>query len=227
MKIETYKEINTTTDENGNTSTTTVEKTSKMEQSTEPDYIKVYTDMWCSYNRIPLKWRELFLQLAIRMSYANTSTPAESQTVVLYGLITDTITKACGWTDKRTTRQGIKALCDCGAIRRIARATYQINPSYAGRGQWKYNPRLASGGIEDLVTTFRFKDHTVDTRIVWADDGKDSPINQSMREGLGAQPKDQAMLKQTKTAPAPIPPAPAKETGIPESDEIPELAGIM
>ncbi len=63
---------------------------------------------------------------------------------------------------------GLKALCDCGAIRKVNRGVYQINPSYAGRGTWKYNPSLKQGGIEKLVATFNFTEGTVDTNAVWA-----------------------------------------------------------
>lgn len=163
----------TTTKElaDGTIETFTEEEVTNIGRSTEPDYIKLYTRMWCEFNGIPAKWRELFMQLVVHMSYAIKTDLKRSQTVVVYGGITEAICEACGWKDKSTLRKGLKALCDCGAIRRTEfRATYQINPNYAGRGAWKYNPRDNSGGVEDLVATFHFKAGTVDTRVLWADE---------------------------------------------------------
>ena len=68
---------------------------------------------------------------------------------------------------------------------------------YQGRGEWKYNPRLERGGIEDLVVSFNFKDKSVDTKIVWADDGEDTPMNEAYRQGMGVSAKQETILKST------------------------------
>ena len=94
-------------------------------------------------------------------------------------------------------QRGIKVLCKCNAIRKINRGVYQVNPQYAGKGEWKYNPQLDRGGIEDLIATFNFKDKKVETEIVWADDGTASAINQMYRDGLGVDPSDKTVLKST------------------------------
>ena len=195
MSIFTKQEITTEIDEEGNEKTTIKETSAKIERSSEPDYIKIYTDMWCEFNQIPQRWRELFLQLAIRMSYANSNDLENSQTVVVYGMISKSITEACGWKDKSNLRRGLKALCDCGAIKNVGRATYQINPSYASKGSWKYNPKLANGGVEDLIAVFKFKDKSIKTDIIWADDGQDNKFNDMYREGLSVERNDETILK--------------------------------
>ena len=80
-KISEFKEVKTFEDSEGNITTSTVERTSKIKRSEEPDYIKLYTQTWCEFNQIPLRLRDLFLELAIRMSYADSTSPEESQVV--------------------------------------------------------------------------------------------------------------------------------------------------
>lgn len=195
--ISTKVETQTHEDAEGNITTTTKETSISIQRNQEPDYIKLYTKMWCEFNCIPARWQQLFLELAIRMNYTNTHDLEHSQIVIVYGSQSDDIVKACGWADKSTLRKGLKALCDCNAIRKVRRAEYQINPNYAGRGEWKYNARLKRGGVEDLVATFNFKKGTVSTSILWSDDGEDTATNTMMRDGLGVRPSEETVLKTT------------------------------
>lgn len=192
-KIFTNVEQVTTIDEQGNSTISTKETTSKLEVSTEPDFIKIYTRMWCEFNDIPMQYRELFFQLAIRMSYCDKADLEHSQTVITYGSVKKSIQAALNWGDAMFYR-GMQALCNCGAIRKLSRSEYQINPNYAGRGSWKYNPRTANGGVEDLVATFNFKQGTVKTDVVWADDGTDNPMNDMYRTGMGVKASDRTVL---------------------------------
>lgn len=197
MKLCTETHTTTIIDSDGNQTSTTLEKTRKIELSTEPDYIKLYTAMWCEFNEIPLAYRPLFLELVTRMSYCDKGDLEHSQLVCTGGPFADSICKALHWTSKESLKKGLKALAQCNAIKRVGRGYYQINPNYAGRGEWKYNPRLDRGGIEDLVATFNFKDHTVKTNIVWADDDQTSILNQNFREGLDITSADHAVLSET------------------------------
>lgn len=198
-KLMQYKEVRTTEDSDGNLSSTTVEKTSKIQRSEEPDYIKLYTKVWCEFNQIPLRLRDMFLELATRMDYADSSNPETSQTVYTGKPISTTIMRNLN-IKQATYNQYLRELVECEAIRRVNRGVYQINPNYAGKGQWKYNPTLESGGIEDLVATFHFKDKTVDTKILWADDQKDTDFNKLNRKVFG---KD-AIVKITEEKPIQI-----------------------
>jgi hypothetical protein len=168
--------------------------TLKFEKSKEPDYIKLYTNVWCEFNQIPIQWRTLFLELVSRMTYCNAEDLKHSQLVYTGKPFNDDIANALG-IGIRQYQKGIKSLCECNAIKKISRGVYQINPTYAGRGEWKYNPKLRRGGVEDLVSTFNFKTGEVDTRIVWADDGCDDDINKIYRDGLGVSKDDQTTMK--------------------------------
>ena len=195
--IQSVIEKETYVDEDGKVKSTTKEMTVKKERSEEPDYIKLYTRMWCEFNEIPLSYRTLFLSLVSRMSYCNRNDLENSQLVNTGKPWSKSIMEECGWKSSDSLMKGLKTLCDCNAIRKVGRGVYQINPSYAGRGTWKYNPRVNGGGIEDLVATFNFKDKTVDTHIVWADDGQDSEYNDYWRNGLGVNREDETVFART------------------------------
>lgn len=192
----TEKQTTIQEDADGNIKTSSVEKVTNIQRNDEPDYIKLYTKMWCEFNDIPMAYRELFLQLVTRMTYCNSADLGNSQLVNTGKPWSISIMKALNWKD-RMYQKGLKALCECEAIKKVGKGVYQINPRYAGRGEWKYNPRLERGGIEDLVATFNFKDKSVDTKIVWADDGEDTPMNEAYRQGMGVSAKQETVLKST------------------------------
>ena len=195
--IQTIKETQTRIDENGNEVSTTKECTKKIERSSEPDYIKIYTKMWCEFNQIPLPYRDLFFQLICNMTYCNASDLEHSQLVYTGKPWSDAIQEKLGW--KRAMYQrGIKELRDCGALKQISRGVYQVNPNYAGRGEWMYNPKLERGGIQELVATFNFAEGTVDTRLVWADDGSDTEMNNMYRQGMNVPKNANTTLRETK-----------------------------
>lgn len=186
-----YEEIqeHTKEDAEGNITVDTVRKTKNVKKSDEPDYIKIYTNMWSEFNQIPIKWRLLLLALAHRMSYADLpagDNPNEKkdyggQTVITSGKAGQAICKECGWKTTDPLYRGLQALQECGAIRKIERAIYQVNPQYAGRGGWYYSPHDEQGGISNLVATFNFRDKTVDTRIVWATDNQRKAEEEAMQ----------------------------------------------
>lgn len=209
--ISSLKEVRTVVDADGREETTTKETTRSIQRNTEPDYIKLYTKMWAEFNGIPVPYRDLFLELVTRMTYCNSRDLENSQLVNTGRPWSDSIMAALGW-KQRMYQKGLRALCDCGAIRQVSRGVYQINPQYAGRGEWKYNPRLERGGVEDLVATFNFTAGTVNTKITWADNGEDTEFNRMYREGLGVQAKDGAVLKST--------------VRIPEAEELPEALQV-
>lgn len=202
-KIYSEKEIEIQIDPDGAEHKVIVEKTRRIESSAEPDFIKLYTKMWCEFNEIPDKYRPLFLELATRMTYCNKSGLDRSQIVYTGEPFASAICEALGWKQKDSLMKGLRALCNCNAIKKVNRAVYQINPSYAGRGEWKYRPALDRGGVEDLIAVFNFRDKKVDTHVIWADNGEPGEDNESYRDMLNTSPKtdDSASMIYTKTTP--------------------------
>lgn len=162
-------EINTTTDADGKITSKETKVSTSVRKNEEPDYIKIYTNMWCEFQNIPQKYRELFYSLVIRMSYANKNNLEASQIVYVIGRNRNAIRQECGWKTDDPLAKGLKILCDFGAIKKVERGVYQINPQYAGKGSWRYNPKLDNGGIEDLIAVFEFKDKAVNTQITYRD----------------------------------------------------------
>lgn len=195
-----YEEIqeHTKEDAEGNITVDTVRKMKNVKKSDEPDYIKIYTNMWSEFNQIPKKWTALFFALARRMSYADLSTgdnPDEKenyggQLVFTGGLTAEAIRKECGWKTTDPLYRGLQALQECGAIRKVGtgRGMYQVNPQYAGRGGWYYSSRDEQGGISNLIATFNFRDKTVETHIVWSTDNQRKTEEEAM-ERMKAQIK--------------------------------------
>lgn len=112
--------------------------------SGEPAYIKLYMDNWMmkdsdtygGSNGIPQRYRLLFLELAMHMSPCDYTDLEQSQIVNVYGKHKKIYMDAMGWKNDSSLKQGLKALCNCEAIRRVDRGIYQINPSYAAKGKW-------------------------------------------------------------------------------------------
>ncbi len=195
-KIYTEKEITTIIDEDRNISSSSKETTKKLDRNSEPDYIKLYTRMWCEFNSIPNAYRELFIQLVIRMSYCNSQDIKNAQIVNTGKPWSDEIMKNLNW-KQSMYNTGLKELCKCNAIKRVARGVYQINPEYASRGEWKYNPKLTRGGVEDLIAQFNFKSGKVNTKIIWANDEKDNLLDETFRKGLKVKKEDKTRLIET------------------------------
>lgn len=141
-----------------------------IQRDQEPDYIKIYTAMFFEFKQFPTQYRELFLQMAMNMTYCNSDDLDNSQLVYVSGHTKKKIMKACGWTNESSLTKGLKKLCDCGAIRRTGKGEYQINPQFAGRGAWRYNNKLKQGGIKDLIANFQFATGSVQTAFIYADE---------------------------------------------------------
>lgn len=192
-----YKtETHTTVDNDGNERTTKKEESTTIVRNNEPDFIKLYTKMWTEFNGVPQAYHELFFQLAIRMTYCNSDDLGNAQLVNTGKPYSDSILKALNW-KTNMLQKGLAGLVESGAIKKVAKGVYQINPLYFGKGEWKYNPKLKRGGVEDLLAVFMFKDKKVNTKVIWADDGEDSNFNENYRKGLDADKSREAVLKHT------------------------------
>ena len=190
--LEEVKET-TVVDQDGNIVSQKTTKTKKMaKRSTEPDYIKLYTNMWCEFNQIPQCARALFFEMAIRMTYCNSDELENSQLVFTAGPNQKAMMVGAGITNEKVFYRHLKMLADCNAIKKVSRGCYQINPQYAGRGSWHYNAKEKQGGIEDLVAVFNFKKGTVETQMTWAagDDYFDA-------EELGLKEGEQIVARKT------------------------------
>ena len=84
------------------------------------------------------------------MDYCDSDDLAHSQLVITGEPYRDEILEIMGWSDRDSLQKGLRALCECNAIRKVSRGCYQINPRFASKGQWKYNPRVSQSSLEDF-----------------------------------------------------------------------------
>lgn len=84
--------------------------------------------MWSEFTGVPVAYRELFLQLAIRMTYCNADDLDNAQIVAVGGPIGEGIRKTLN-IKERAYKYGLQALVKSGAIKNIRRGWYQINPT--------------------------------------------------------------------------------------------------
>ncbi len=104
--------------------------------------------------KLPAAYRFLFIVLAARMGYCENKDLKHSQLVMTGEPYRDEIMEIMGWTDRDSLQKGLRALCECNAIRKVSRGCYQINPRFASKGQWKYNPRITQSNVEGLKTYY-------------------------------------------------------------------------
>lgn len=140
---------------------------------TEPEYIKLYTDVWCTFYDVPVVYKELFLQLAMHMTPVDCNSLETSQLVYTTGPMRDYYIKSCGWKSYESMAKGLKALCECNAIKKIKNGIYQVNPSFAARGKWLDAKDGEDGkftGLKSLRLTFDFLSGKMSTDVTYSED---------------------------------------------------------
>jgi hypothetical protein len=165
--------IKQTTDAQGNITETRVVDMTKIEKG-EPPFIKLYCDSWMGMYNIPNAYKQLFLALAQNMSACDSANLKYSQLVSTGVPFADYYMRICGWKSIDSLKKGLQALCDCDAIRRVARGTYQVNPTFACKGRWldgKGN-ETAFSGIKRFITEYDWVSGTVKTTITHNDPDK-------------------------------------------------------
>lgn len=146
----------------------------------EPDFIKLYPEAWMPKKKtlakgesptgkktatvrgksaadeedtahltLPAVYRFLFIVLAARMGYCDCDDLKHSQLVMTGEPFATEIRDIMGWS-RDSLMKGLRALCECNAIRKVSRGCYQINPRFASKGQWLYNPRIPQSNVEGL-----------------------------------------------------------------------------
>ena len=104
--------------------------------------------------KLPAAYRFLFVVLAARMGYCDKDDLEHSQLVMTGEPFATEIRDIMGWGNRDSLMKGLRALCECNAIRKVSRGCYQINPRFASKGQWLYNPRISQSNVEGLKTYY-------------------------------------------------------------------------
>lgn len=129
----------------------------------EPDYVKIYLDCLGLFSQnlgLDKALNGLLLETLKHMSYAE-----DGQVIVLNGYVKSQIAKACGKTVARLD-QALTVWVNNHVLARIARGTYQANPSLFGKGKW--------ADISKLRATFSFDTGTIVTETTYKTQSEDN-----------------------------------------------------
>lgn len=107
-------------------------------QGIEPPFVKLYLDCISVLRNYPKSINPILFELLKYMSYASIEDESDEGGQVIYtnAHLKRKIAEHCGVSLKRVD-QALGNLVSSGCIRRVAKATYQVNPSYFGKGYWK------------------------------------------------------------------------------------------
>lgn len=140
----------------------------------EPDYVKLYLDCLLTVKGLRKGLNPVLIALLKHMSYANSDDTTGGQIIIINKFLKETVAKTLGLGIDSIN----KALTDftkSGIFKRIAPGTYQVNPDFVGKGEWK--------DIRNIKATFDFGNKTVVAEIVKREE-------QSMTENQAKLEKD-------------------------------------
>lgn len=98
-----------------------------VEKQTEPAMKKDSLEGFLPCRSVPERWTQLLSALHRKTGH--------NGVVYTVGSAASELAIECGWSGKSSVYTGLKALCDCGAIRQVKRGTYYINPQILQSGR--------------------------------------------------------------------------------------------
>lgn len=109
-------------------------------------FIRIDTESWQRNNSIPEEYRSFFICLACNMGNIDlydfdADCFDTRQAVIMDRGLAERLCGEMGWPGMARLRKGIRALCDCGAIRRAATGVYEVSKRYASLGARKTRKR--------------------------------------------------------------------------------------
>lgn len=172
--------------------------------------------------KLPAAYRFLFFVLAARMDYCDSDDLAHSQLVMTGEPYRDEILEIMGWSDRDSLMKGLRALCECNAIRKVSRGCYQINPRFASKGQWKYNPRIPQSNVEGLKKYYDDEQAKARRKKAEEEEKKKEEARENRKRSLGIQKTGERKgLPVADTDTADNPPAVKDTAQPPLTDEVP------
>lgn len=170
---------------------------------------------------LPAAYRFLFFILAARMCYCDSDDLAHSQLVHTGEPYRDEIMEIMGWTNRDSLMKGLKALCECNAIRKVSRGCYQINPRFASKGQWLYNPRIPQSNVEGLKKYYDDKQREARRKKEEEEKKKKEEARENQKRNRSLQKTGEEGLPVADTDTADNPPAAEETAQPPLTDEPP------
>ena len=123
----------------------------------EPDYVKLYLDCLLTVKGLRKGLNPILVSLLKHMSYANSEDATGGQIIIVNKFLKETIANNLGL-GIDSINKALGSFADSGIFKRIAVGTYQVNPDFVGKGEWK--------DIRNIKATFDFANKSVVAEIV-------------------------------------------------------------
>lgn len=120
----------------------------KTKVSGEPPYIKLYLKTLCCIKGLSLSLNPVLDALLSYMTYADPNAEEGGQLIVVNGFVRQKVADKCG-VSIESVNKALTKFTKSGVFRRIGTGTYQVNPEYFGKGEWK--------DISNIIATIDFK----------------------------------------------------------------------
>ena len=111
--------------------------------------VMAFLDTLEDENRVPVQYKELFAQLAVRMCDLQFKKEGK---VILFprvvcgaGKDADEVMDALGWTSKEKFQRGLRDLCECNVMHKLKNDCYQVNPAYVN---FEYKRKVKEANLE-------------------------------------------------------------------------------
>lgn len=140
---------------------TTGEITEKQEitqikKGIEPNYIKLYIKTLLTFKELPKTLNPILIEFLNHMSYANIENEYGGQLIYVNADMKKSIAKRLNLKID-SVNKGLFALNKNGIFKRVGTGTYQVNPNFFGKGEWK--------DVSAIKATFDFNTGEVTTDI--------------------------------------------------------------
>lgn len=149
------------------TNTTTVDYTTgeilnkqevtHIKRSAEPSYIKLYINTLLTFKELPKTLNPVLIEFLSYMSYADNSQQTGGQLIFINAFMKEEISRKLGNIKINTIDKALSNFVKSGIFKRIGTGTYQVNPNFFGKGEWK--------DISAIKATFDFNTGEVITDI--------------------------------------------------------------
>ena len=123
----------------------------------EPDYIKLYIDCVFTMKGLRKGLNPIFLAFIKHMTYADIEGEYGGQIIYTNMALKKSIANQLGL-GIDSINKALSEFVKAGIFKRVAVATYQVNPSIVGKGEWK--------DIKNIIATFDFADNSVKAQFV-------------------------------------------------------------
>jgi hypothetical protein len=132
-------------------------------QASEPPFVKVYLDCLSMLKNYPKSLNPILLGFMKHMTYANVSEDNGGQLIFVNKTMKEIIAKECEVKIDRVN-QALTEFVKSSCFRRVSTSTYQVNPKYFGRGDWR--------DIKSIRATINFSDKGIEIKQLKLENAK-------------------------------------------------------